>query len=146
MEQAKKGINMLLKVLFRLVEYLLNLAFRLLVFGLSMPGVFCIGYGFRIAFTDHVGLGLLLSATGAGLFLLAGAVTKGIRFWRWWQYIRRKGLEDTIRSDTRIAIQVYNACPGLLTRLYISRQNPSAASYIRQNSQRGKQKDSKNRV
>ena len=134
MEQETSLAKALLRLLKKVLTRLLKVALNLLSLLLSVTGVFCISFGSKTAITDNLGLGLMLVAIGGCLILLDRGIRIVCRFCFWRHYIRRKGLEDSIRVNTQSALQAYNSCPGKLTRLYISRLNPDAGNAIRENS------------
>ena len=99
----------------------------------SLMGYGLLVGGVMVVFSGDIFAGIALAAMGLGLAFLAALISEAKRFWSWKRQIKKKGLEDAIRSSTQVAIQVYNTYPCDKAMKYIASLNPTAGRYISQN-------------
>lgn len=99
--------------------------------GLTLSGV-----GAAIAERSVFGLvvGLIIAGIGVGLEFLAAhmseAAAEKAEFKRMVKTLKAKGLEEALRTNIALAVQVYSECPGKRTLKYIGKMNPAAERYI----------------
>lgn len=84
-------------------------------------GVLCLFSGLIPGALVCIPIGILLYFAG-----------EKISFNKWVKLLQSKGLEEQIRTDANVAVQVYNANPGKNTLAYISSLNPQAGEQIAQ--------------
>lgn len=92
----------------------------------SVIGALCQYGGVMCLVNSLIPAGLITLAIGIALYF-AG---EKIHFNKWIKLVQSKGLEEKIRTDINVAVQVYNANPGDNTLKYITGLNPEAGQQI----------------